>query len=480
VASEPLFVNVPASRLLRMPAALLLELANLFLKDEDVQKLARTCSSMPPLLRSYRVKRSVSLPFAVHSRLALTVQQLAALPAPMRLLLTGPLSQAGVENTDQWLANVRFGVVSTVFIDEQTSKDNRLAERLQRLPLSVRHVRVRQEAVGCDSAQSKLAAVASLLPAHVQSLSFEDSAEVDSEESDSSSEDEENEPEERCQPKLVPPPIEQCTLPAGLTALQLPRHLKLDEDGQGAAVQLPPQLEELRLGFELNHSLAKLKLPGSLRVLHFGAAWTQPVSGWPQVPDGLEELVLPHLYSHPLSSLKLPASLRKLHFLPLDPITPSPPHSSHLLDNATAGMFPPKLESLHLPCSAVRERWVIAVASIDDPLDLSLLPPSLRFLRLSDEQPLCCAGDTMASVLQQLRIETLELERGSVERERVRIQLHYGFAPRYVTDEKRFDGLEDCRAELQRRLLKTIQADEGESTQPGKRRRLPHPHLDTR
>jgi hypothetical protein len=49
IPAPPLFVSVPVSRL---PAALLLKLANEFLEDEAAQSLAQCCSAMPPLLRT--------------------------------------------------------------------------------------------------------------------------------------------------------------------------------------------------------------------------------------------------------------------------------------------------------------------------------------------------------------------------------------------------------------------------------------------
>jgi hypothetical protein len=107
VPAPPLFVDVPASRLLRLPAALLLKLANEFLEDEDAQRLAQTCSAMPPLLRSYRVKSVVSLQHALRPWHSLSVQ-LSALSPFVRLLVSRPLGQAGMAEMDDWLGCMRF------------------------------------------------------------------------------------------------------------------------------------------------------------------------------------------------------------------------------------------------------------------------------------------------------------------------------------------------------------------------------------
>jgi hypothetical protein len=175
VPAPPLFVSVPASRLLRMPAVLLLKLANEFLEDEDVQKLAQTCSGMPQPLRSYGIKAAVSLFSSVFAHRSLSAQlseQLFALPASLRLLLSRAVGQSCMAETDHWLARMRFGAPMTVFLDGRANKAH-LAAQLQRLSLSVRNVRVWQEAFETSKAQSKLAAVALQLPAHIRSLVFE-------------------------------------------------------------------------------------------------------------------------------------------------------------------------------------------------------------------------------------------------------------------------------------------------------------------
>jgi hypothetical protein len=351
----------------------------------------------------------------VNPRRPLSAEQLAALPAFVRLLLSRHLGKAGMAETDQWLAPMRFGVPTTVFVDAAGSMNRQLGAQLQRLPLSVRNVRVCREVFNVDVAISKLAAVALHLPAHIRSLIFEHEGQPSS--------------PARQEPKvpMLSLPLDQWTLPAGRTELQLPHLQPVDdkvhavwgesisgEERDEQASGLPAALTILRLGAELDHSLAYVRLPSSLRVLDFGAAWSQPASEWPLLPDGLEELALPATYRHPLSSLPLPASLRKLHFSSLAQALRRPGMAlelmlkSRLLKGATAATFPPALDSLHLPCSSLHESWRRS-ASMDPPLDLSLLPASLSSLRLADAQALCCTGSA-GLTLQNLRIEVLELE----------------------------------------------------------------------
>jgi hypothetical protein len=511
VAAAPLFVSIPASRLLQLPAALLTELTNLFLEDQDTKSLAQTCSAMPPLLRSYRIKTAVSLSFALLTRHSSLAPQ-TALPvsAATSLLLRRAKGKGGASlaRAQEWVAHMRFGVPTTVFIDAATSMDCRLGDKLQRLPLRVRHVHVHRAVfavewwpgVGNDSFRRKqrnfqlecsdfdrpeceLAAVVWQLPDHVRSLISEhDGCSAPAKEQEQTAE--------------TLPPFSRWTLPDGLTELQLPHFLPLDnrhhlyshgwdsvldgahedssdeewqiqlrpagpsisEEAQKEqpeeTIQLPDSLVILRLGAELDHSLTHVRLPSSLRVLHFGAAWSQPAHGWPQLPDGLEELVLPSTFPHPLSSLKLPASLRRLHFLPLARATEGPlfPSKSRLLEEPAAGMFPPALESLRLPCSIRFRGQVQRAASIHSPLDISLLPASLRFLRLSNEQSLCCTGDA-ALALQKLRLDTFEASGFStgphVDVRRRTPGWQYG---PYRSVYGRFHGPEDCRADLQRML----------------------------
>jgi hypothetical protein len=185
---------------------------------------------------------------------------------------------------------MRFGVVSTVFLDARASMDFYLGAQLQRLPLRVCGVRVRREALAVAGRRSALDVVAWQLPAHVRSLIFEHEGLASS--------------GEGCTFDLLPP-LSRWTLPAGLTELQLPHFLPLDEEihkqrsgwvfsdeeeeeeeeeEDGRQLALPASLTELRLGAELSHSMTHVQLPSSLRVLHFGAAWSQPVEHWPQLP----------------------------------------------------------------------------------------------------------------------------------------------------------------------------------------------------
>jgi hypothetical protein len=192
----------------------LLELANEFLEDEDVQSLARCCSAVPPLLRSYRIKAAVSLSFALLMRRSLSTQ-LAALPVSIRLLISSAGTAINVPSVDSWLAHMRFGVVSTVFLDARASMDFYLGAQLQRLPLRVCGVRVRREALAVAGRRSALDVVAWQLPAHVRSLIFEHEGLASS--------------GEGCTFDLLPP-LSRWTLPAGLTELQLPHFLPLDEE----------------------------------------------------------------------------------------------------------------------------------------------------------------------------------------------------------------------------------------------------------
>jgi hypothetical protein len=438
-ARAPLFVNVPLSRLLRLPAALLTELANHFLTDTDVQKLAQTCSAMPQLLRPYRIKEFVPLQRAIRTPPLLS-SQLAALPASLRFLVS--LNGASLAAMEGRLARLRFGVLSSVAIGLDDSDGEQLDEKLQQLPRSVRTVQVHDSSAR-DSAESEpegsfLRHVVLRLPAHIRSLIFDDEAEYI------------NGEEIMADDLRLLPPVEDWSLPAGLTELDLPCWMQLDEEGHGASMQLPPQLVELRLGDELNHSLAKLKLPASLRVLHFGVGWNQPASDWPLLPDGLEELELPSGFNHPLSSLRLPHSLRKLHFPSYLCLEQEDEEGwvSHLFDNPSADMFPPGLESLHLPQplndhseQEMRKKAKAESKSIEPiwtgsaPLNLSLLPSSLRVLHLHRAQAVVC--NPPSSSLDWLRLDHLRVFRW--------------------WQEQQYDRTEACRQKLRRqmRLLKT-------------------------
>jgi hypothetical protein len=361
---------------------------------------------------------------------------------------------------DEWLSRLRFGVMSSVYIDADSSKNPWLGDRLQELPLSVRTVRVQRETFDLppddddsDSfAESEspspspssvddsvLAAVVLALPAHIRSLIFEQDGRYTMY-------------EEECTLDTLPP-FEEWTLPAGLTELHLPRYLQLDEEGQGAAVQLPPQLVKLRLGSRLNHSLAKLKLPASLRVLRLGAYWNQLASDWPLLPDGLEELELSGRFNQPLSSLCLPSSLRKLHVLTSSGTAAQERDVAHLFDDPTPCMFPPRLESLQLPPPLTAEqeaeqdeqvnieqavgRPKVRIWTGSPPLNLGLLPPSLRTLRIHQSQPLVCDPP---SALASLQLEQLSV-------------FHRGSDNRRVS--RRYHRAEERRARLRRQLSQT-------------------------
>jgi hypothetical protein len=421
------------SRLLRLPAALLLELANEFLDDEDAQELACTCSSMPPLLRTYRIKESVPLTRALRPARSFA-ERLATLPASMQFLMNRLGADAVL--MDGWLTQLRFGVPTSVHIDIVSSENPELGEQLQQLPLSVRSVHVLREAFNrdrwdryaldssgrCDRCansgdppdspppldESFLRHVAVHLPAHIRSLIFEqDGMEI-------------NEEYEYHFSDTILPPIEAWSLPDGLTELHLPRCLWLY--ARGADVQLPPQLVKLRLGngYEFDHSLAKLKLPPTLRVLHFGEQWNQSAPDWPSLPNGLDELELPGRFNQPLSSLHLPSSLRKLHFRAYHGL--SNQKVSRLFDDPTPHMFPPHLLSLQLPPPLTAEqeaeqdeqvnieqavgRTKVRIWTDSTPLNLSLLPPSVRFLRIHRAQPLVCDPP---SALDSLQLEQLRV-----------------------------------------------------------------------
>jgi hypothetical protein len=443
-------------------------MANEFLEDEDVQKLAQTYSTMPPLLRAYRIKKVVSLWRAVRP-LQPTAERVATLPAFARILIQR--SGASTAVMDEWLSQLRFGMLSSVSIDANTSEQAHLGEWLQQLPLSVRSVRVRRETFdrdpydGWDSCVEELPPPSSVhrnesflrhvvlhLPAHIRSLIFEQYG-MGIFFEDKYTED-------------LLPPIAKWTLPAGLTELHLPRCLQLDKAGHGAAVELPPQLVELHLGYGLsNHSLAKLKLPASLRVLHLGAWLHEASADWPSLPDSLEELQLSGRFNQPLSSLRLPASLRKLHFRSYH--GRSNQKASRLFDDPTPTMFPPHLLSLKLPPPITArqeseqeaqlqkeeeeseeeesEDGVVAVFDTQSaPLNLSLLPPSLRFLRIHRAQALMCepSSDPESSSLPSLRLEELGV-------------FHRDSSWEEFETTKTFSGGENCRKQLQRQLDST-------------------------
>jgi hypothetical protein len=231
---------------------------------------------------------------------------------------------------------------------------------------------------------------------------------------------------------------------AGVAAIS-----QLDKAGQGAAVQPPPQLTELRIGYELDHSLANLELPASLRILRFGARWNQTNAAWPPLPGGLEELELPDEFNHPLSSLHLPSSLRKLYFQLYRPFDESASGSvSHLFDDPTPNMFPPQLRSLRLPPpvsllkemelqrKVVRGQPAAIVWLGSTPLNLSLLPPSLRFLRIYRAQALVCDPP---SLLDSLRLEELSV-------------CHRDSAFPFKTRTKWYEAAEACRQKLRRQM----------------------------
>jgi len=313
---------------------LLLDLANTFLGDEDAQTLGTVCLAMPPLLRQYRVKERLTLrSVGIRGRRSVA-QELAALPARVRLLVSD--RGASIAEQDARLAALRFGVPTAVRIDRRANEDESvaLAERLQQLPRSVREVHVLHKVFDrnpwdrsdngepackfdcgmCENMalnlspepvpDSQLHAVLQQLPDHIQALTFQQEGSwIDDEE---------------VFYEAVLLPFNKWRLPPALTTLHLPRRFDLDAQGQGAAVQLPSTLTELRLGVLLCHSLARLQLPSSLRVLRFSRIWEQPSEHWPQLPDGLEELTLPETWPHPLTSLRLPDSLCVLHFERLD------------------------------------------------------------------------------------------------------------------------------------------------------------------
>jgi hypothetical protein len=425
-APPPLFVNVPASRLLQVPAALLTDLANKFLHDKDAQSLAQTCSAMPPLLRMYRIKDAVSLSFAVQGGRRLSAQA-HALPS-LRYFVLHAAPQAAAR--DEWLESMRIGVPCSVFIDAAASMDRQLREKLQWLKDIVCSVRVRREVFDVTTpSQFRLVAVTSHLPSHVRSLVFEHEFMAPEQDADEEA--------------VALPELYQWTLPAGLTVLQLPHCLWLEDNG--AQVQLPASLTKLRLGANLDQSLADWQLPASLRVLHFGAAWSQPMDGWPQLPDGLEELELPHMYPHRLSSLQLPPSLRALLFAP--PALDSTPRATHLPDIVTQATFPPRLQRLHLPRSAKA-------------IDLSLLPTTLRHLRFGYDQSLCCSGSDPAATLENLALKTLEFGPTRIGVNLRRTSRSFSSSGRrvYSTIYDQFAGVKKCRAELQRRLPAQVQA----------------------
>jgi hypothetical protein len=358
---------------------------------------------------------------------------------------------------DERLEFMRIGVPCSVFIDAAASMDHQLGEKLQGLKHSVCSVRVRREAFDRVLAEpdwhapppplprkeSFLCHVVFHLPAHVRSLIFQQR------------DGDEIKDAVKTFSRDTLPTIEEWTLPAGLTELELPCWINLNQWGQGAAVQLPPQLMELRLGDQLDHSLTKLKLPASLHVLHFGENWDRPAFHWPLLPEGLEELGLPQWFNEPLSSLHLPPSLRKLHFQLYEPFDEGAYGSvSRLFDDPTAGMFPPQLLSLHLPPPVdVRKEMKLQQRAKEEniktafvwtgcsPLNLSLLPSSLRFLRIHQSQSLVC--DPL-SALDSLHLTELVLFRRSVHGDDTRLW-----------ESHRWKGAEECRGNLLQQLRRT-------------------------
>jgi hypothetical protein len=381
--------------------------------------------------------------------------QAQALPSLRHFVLHATAQAAAM---DEWLESMRIGVPSSVFIDAAASMDRQLGGKLEWLKHSVCSVRVRREALFDRGLQepdwhtpppplprkeSFLCHVVFHLPPHIRSLLFQQR------------DGDEIKDAVKTFSRDTLPPIEEWTLPAGLTELELPCWIDLSQRGQGAAVQLPPQLMELRLGDQLNHSLAKLKLPASLHVLHFGESWDQPAFHWPLLPDSLEELVLPQWFNEPLSSLHLPPSLRKLHFQLYEPFDEGAYGSvSCLFDDPTPNMFPPQLLSLQLPPPVdVRKEMKLQQRAKDEnncaaivwlgstPLNLNLLPSSLRFLGIHQSQSLVC--DPL-SALDSLHLEELVLFRRSSHDDGTRLW-----------ESHRCNGEEECRGNLQQQLRRT-------------------------
>jgi len=309
-------MSTPAGLMDRLPAAVLLQLAQSFLTDEDAQALGATCMAMPSLLRHYAVKQRVSLRSSL------------------------------IEDGNFAAGSRRFGVATAVRIDRRACEAPELQRRLERLPRRVRTVHVAQEVfldrnrsyhVRVFYPPSQLRAVLLHLPAHVEALVFERAL------CGYAYEDRDM--------RLMLLPFSQWRLPENLKELRLPIFCSLDEEGQGAEVQLPPALTSLTLGSALNHSLAQLRLPSSLRSLHLGRRWTQPLAHWPSLPDGLTELSLSDKFDRSLAALQLPASLRVLRF---GSAWTQPPSAWPAL--------PEGVEELHLPNS-----WPHSFAALPRP-----------------------------------------------------------------------------------------------------------------
>jgi len=108
-------MSTPAGLMDRLPAAVLLQLAQSFLTDEDAQALGATCMAMPSLLRHYAVKQRVSLRSSL------------------------------IEDGNFAAGSRRFGVATAVRIDRRACEAPELQWRLERLPRRVRTVHVAQE-----------------------------------------------------------------------------------------------------------------------------------------------------------------------------------------------------------------------------------------------------------------------------------------------------------------------------------------------
>jgi len=495
-----------AGELDRLPTALLLDLAQRFLDDDDMQKLGRTCSVMPSLLRAYRIKQVLPpRAAAVSGRRSLSAQ-LAAANASLRLLVS--LGGASTSAGEERLARLRFGVPSVVAIDSMACGDPRLGEQLQRLPPSVHTVRVKAEVFtpnefdmysDSDSEMSTpppsfeapfLGAVVQELPPHVRSLIFEPA--------NLRGHDSYNDDDYVSAFYEVLPPLTKWKLPASLTTLHLPKFVFLtdcagdsdegDEAGsseeekrnrrqcllaeQVAAIEFPPSLTDLTMRCVCTYSIKQLRLPPALRVLRIGAEWVWPATDWPSLPEGLEKLEMSESSARPLALLQLPDSLRKIHVRPDAPGAPLR-RESMLLEGARAGMFPPRLVSLRLPRVLVKGK----VASLLPPFDVSLLPPSLRSLHMDHAQPLSCDGSNglglaAAAGIDHLRIRNLTIDnvprassavKRAVRSSHVQISRHDGEGEGYTTVRLQYRGKEACHEELLRRIIQTqdAQADQG-------------------
>jgi hypothetical protein len=159
--------------------------------------------------------------------------------------------------------------------------------------------------------------------------------------------------------------------------------------------------------------------------------------------------------------LRLPASLRKLHFQLYTCATKQKKRSvSRLFDDPAACMFPPLLCSLQLPSPVdtrtakelqKNAKGVTNSAAIiwigSTPLHLSLLPPSLRFLRIHRSQAVVCdapssssssASSSASAQPRLLHIEELDVLRGAG-----------GARP---SASRKYSGQEACRKKLYKQV----------------------------